>query len=809
MRTKQKGIKIQFRSIRTQMVVIIATVMIVIMGSLTAYAAVQSYQSTLKSAKSELLAAAQSVASTVKAKLEVPLDASRTLSQLLEGIKTNEAEDLSRSQVNAILRGVLEQNPDYLGTYTAWEQGAFDGKDSQYAYTKGHDATGRFIPYWVRSGNEIVMEPLVDYEVEGIGDYYLIPKKTKAEAVLDPYIYNAAGRDILLFSVVTPVLVNDRFLGITGVDMEVSAIQQMADEVNLYDGAVTAVIISNNGTLAGVKGSPELVGKSLDDVTKDVESTLSIVQGGQNIINESGDNLAAFAPIQIGDTTTPWSVSLSVPLDVVSAQAISSMWNMINLGIVMIVLSQLIFWFVIGSIVKPIKLLTSVAELLAVGDASMNGISKADQAKIVQREDEIGAIGRSFGKVMSYFSEMANVAQKLADGDLTVAVQPRSESDVLGHAFQEMINDLRRLIGDLKTSTEGLRNASSQLAEAADQSGQVSAQITATIQQIAQGISQQSDSTNKTAASVEEMNRAIEGVAKGAQEQADAISKASQVTESISQSIQNVASSAYKMAEMAEEANASSTDGAQTVKETIEGMERIRERVAISSRAVNEMGERSKQIGAIVETIDEIARQTNLLSLNASIEAARAGEHGKGFAVVADEVRKLAERSSTATKEINSLVKGIQKTVAEAVEAMDASAVEVVEGVERAGSASDALVRIQRAAQNVNQQARETSNSSSQMTDAANELVGVMDTVSAIVEENTSSTEQMAAGSIEVREAVENIASISEENSASVEEVSAGAEEMSAQAEEVSASAQTLLDMANQLNNLAARFKLE
>jgi methyl-accepting chemotaxis protein len=310
MRSKQKRIRIQFRSIRTQMIVIIATVMIVTMGSLTAYAAVQSYQSTLESAKSELQAAAQSVASTVKAKLEVPLDASRTLSQLLEGIKTNEAEDLSRSQVNAILRGVLEQNPDYLGTYTAWEQGAFDGKDSQFAYTKGHDATGRFIPYWVRSGDEIVMEPLADYEVEGIGDYYLIPKKTKAEAVLDPFIYNAAGRDVLLFSVVTPVLVNDRFLGITGVDMEVSAIQNMADAVNLYDGAVTAVIISNNGTLAGVKGSPELVGKTLGDVTKDVESTLSIVQRGQNIINESGDNLAAFAPIRIGDTPTPRSVSL-------------------------------------------------------------------------------------------------------------------------------------------------------------------------------------------------------------------------------------------------------------------------------------------------------------------------------------------------------------------------------------------------------------------------------------------------------------------------------------------------------------------
>lgn len=482
--------------------------------------------------------------------------------------------------------------------------------------------------------------------------------------------------------------------------------------------------------------------------------------------------------------------------------------TIILLDVVALVIGAVLSAMTVNSIGRPLRQMSNSMAKLAYGDQNRNSTTRITEA-ITGRKDEIGAIGRAFIGISDYMIGAVDVANKISGGDLSMDVKPFSDKDELGIAFKEMTVYLGTSVQTIAENAAIVNSSSVQLADAANEAREVTSQIATTIQQIAQGTTEQSSSVNKTVFSVEQMTRAIDGIASGAQEQANATNKAAEITSQITGAIELVAGNAQTVVQQANIAADAARSGSNKVQETLRGMQEIKKSVDYSAQKVQMMGTQSDQIGDIVNTIEDIASQTNLLALNAAIEAARAGEAGKGFAVVADEVRKLAERSSTATKEIGALIRSIQSVIAESVTAMEQGVKEVEKGVGIANEAGTTLGDILVATEEVNRQAEESAAAAAQMTISANELVAAVDSVSAVVEENTASTEEMSAGSTEVSQSVENIASVAEENSAAVEEVSASANEMSVHVDNVSNSASALADLANHLQQVVMRFKLK
>ena len=255
-------------------------------------------------------------------------------------------------------------------------------------------------------------------------------------------------------------------------------------------------------------------------------------------------------------------------------------------------------------------------------------------------------------------------------------------------------------------------------------------------------------------AAVEQMGHATkdaEDISKGlleaTQKQASEIQTAGEAVHLITKSIKEVDSSAARSAEVARRTLAVTEQGAQAVRNTISGMDGIREQIQDTSKRIKRLGESSQEIGEIVDLISDITEQTNVLALNAAIQAASAGEAGRGFSVVAEEVQRLAERSGEATKQIGALVKTIQGDTHDAVAAMEKSTLGVVEGAKLSDVAGQSLREIEQVSNELAALINSISTSTQVQTDMASEVASVMEDILKITVQTTEGT-RLTANSI-------------------------------------------------------------
>lgn len=346
-------------------------------------------------------------------------------------------------------------------------------------------------------------------------------------------------------------------------------------------------------------------------------------------------------------------------------------------------------------------------------------------------------------------------AEEIANGNLSVAklkVKTKDEVGELSKALNNMLKNLKSLVGQVIDISANLSASSEEL----------------------------SASGEEVSASAEHVGTAIQDVASGAEEQSAQAQETNALLDELTDQINMVNSSSEAMNRKAGEVTDNIEIGDKSIENSVAEVNKLKQNSNNVANAIDSLADSSQRIGEIVQLIKDISAQTNLLALNAAIEAARAGEAGRGFSVVADEIRELAEQSGEATDEISDLIGGIQKDVEVSVknmkqteEAVDTS----VNSIEESGKSFD---DIRKAALVLNN----------------------------IIENISKQAEKMQVNSNEVESAVKQIAEVSQTAASNAEEVAAASEEQSASTEEIVNSAQDLAEMAQELSNAVNKFRI-
>lgn len=308
----------------------------------------------------------------------------------------------------------------------------------------------------------------------------------------------------------------------------------------------------------------------------------------------------------------------------------------------------------------------------------------------------------------------------LADGDLTV------EATVTADFTGTIADSINFAIAELRSLVQNVASTSEKVASSTDTSRSTSLQL-----------------------------------AESAEHQAQEIAGVSAAINEMAITIDQVSSNSAESAAVAERSVSIAKNGTAVVRNTIDGMDTIREQIQDTSKRIKRLGESSQEIGDIVSLINEIADQTNILALNAAIQAAMAGEAGRGFAVVADEVQRLAERSATATKQIAGLVKTIQNDTHEAVASMEQTTAEVVKGAELANSAGVALEEIETVSTNLAELIQDISEAAKHQATTSSHISNTMNVIQEITSQTLSGTNDTAASigdlaemAVEMRESI-------------------------------------------------------
>jgi methyl-accepting chemotaxis protein len=703
--------------LKIRLTIIVSTMTIAMIGAVSVVLLSRARSLQVKAAETNLENMTGLHALEIEIQHELYLNSINAMSQIMNSFESiNPA--LRRVWYTEMIESLMKSNTSFVGLYTIWQPGLIDGRDAELANTPGTDSSGNFITWVSRETGSLKILAYPNWQDA-------LAKAKDIPVISDPYPQNIAGEDTFVINITVPIIPDGttRIVGLIGVNIDLADSQQIVADLKPYETG-RALMLSSNGTVAA-HYDPSKRGISVEEATvtivgrEGVNLIMESLKIGQPRVFSNNDKIFEVYPFYVGASATPWALMTSVDRATVLESVNTLTRFTILIAAIAVVIAAIIVYFIALSITKPIINVSLTLKDISEGE-----------------------------------------------GDLTKSIEHKASDEIgdLARYFNQTLEKIKGLVITIKKQATTLFDIGNGLAANMTETAAAINEITANIQSVKGRVINQSASVTETNATMEQITVNIDKLNEHIEHQTISVSQSSSAVEEMLANIQSVTQTLVRNANNVKDLAAASEIGRTGLQE-----------VAADIQEIARESEGLLEINAVMENI---ASQTNLLSMNAAIEAAHAGEAGKGFAVVADEIRKLAESSgeqsktiSTVLKKIKSSIDKITKSTDEVLnkfEAIDLGVKTVSDQEENIRNAMEeqntGSQQILEAIGQLNEITQMVKGGSIEMLEGSKEVIQEGKNLEMVTQEITSGMNEMAAGADQINIAVNQVNVISGEN---------------------------------------------